>query len=355
VSKVLRSKQSIAVALWLAALVLFWWVLRQVPLTAVFLSLLELTAGQIIVLVLLNGLVLALLTGRWWLILWGLGYKLPFGMTMGHRLAAFSVSYFTPGPQFGGEPVQVLLAEKVHGVPRITAVSSVALDKSLELLVNFAFLALGVLVILQTRLLGEDIGWQTAALALALLSFPVLYLLALWRGRRPAARFMRSIRPLFGRNNAWAEQFERGIHGMAASEVEAGRFFRHSPQVVLAALLISVAAWLVMIVEFGTMLTFLGAKVSSLEAIMVLTAVRFAFLLPLPGGLGTVEAALVLALTQLSRDNIALDPAIGVSTGVLIHSRDLLLSLAGLWWGNQFLTGLIDQSSQKEVSDDQFA
>jgi hypothetical protein len=32
----------------------------------------------------------------------------------------------------------------------------------------------------------------------------------------------------------------------------------------------------------------------------------------------------------------------------------VLLGLTGLWWGNRFLTGLIYQSLQKEVSDDQF-
>ena len=88
------------------------------------------------------------------------------------------------------------------------------------------------------------------------------------------------------------------------------------------------------------------------NALMVLTAVRFAFLLPLPGGLGTVEAAQVLTLRQLG-----FDPAVGLSASVLIRGRDVLLGLTGLWWGNHFLTGLITQSpckagTKKEVSDD---
>ena len=139
----MNRKRLISIVAWLVALFLLWLVLRTVPLTAVLLSLQQLKLWQIGVLVLLNLLVLALLTGRWWLILWGLGHKLPFGLTLGHRLAAFGVSYFTPGPQFGGEAVQVVLVEKGHGVGRTTAVSSVALDKTLELLVNFSFLVLG--------------------------------------------------------------------------------------------------------------------------------------------------------------------------------------------------------------------
>jgi uncharacterized protein (TIRG00374 family) len=225
----------------------------------------------------------------------------------------------------------------------------------LELLVNFSFLVLGVLVILQTSFLGQDLGWQTAVIALALLSIPVLYLLALWWGRQPIAGIMQLVRPLFDRRSNWAEQLDRAIRGMADSEKLAGQFFHKAPHVVVAALFVSLLGWLVMIIEFGAMLTFLGADVSIPEVLMVLTAVRFAFLLPLPGGLGTVEAAMVLALAYLGRENITLDPAIGLSASLLIRGRDVLLGLLGLWWGNHFLTGLIFQSPQKEVSDDQFA
>ena len=325
-------------------------VLRIVPLTAVLHSLKQLIPQQIIVLIGLNALVLVLLTARWWLILWGLGYKLPFGLTVGHRLAAFGVSYFTPGPQFGGEPVQVLLVEKVHDVPRVTAVSSVTLDKTLELLVNFSFLALGVVVILQSQFLGDSLGWQTAAFTIMLFSLPVLYLVSLWRGNRPIAGFMRLTLPVFGRRLAWANKFETGTRGMATSEKQAGEFCLESPAFVWSALTVSVLGWVMMVVEFGAMLTFLGADVSFLQTIMILTAVRFAFLLPLPGGLGTVETALVWALTQLG-----FDPAVGLSASLLIRSRDIFLGLLGLWWGNYFLTRLIRQSpTPKEVSDDQF-
>jgi len=344
-------KRFISIAFWLVALFLLWLVLRNVSLTAVLQSLQQLTVWQICVLVVLNVLVLVLLTARWWLILWGLGYKLPFGLTVGHRLAAFGVSYFTPGPQFGGEPVQVLLVEKGHGVPRITAVSSVALDKTLELLVNFSFLALGVWVVLQMQFLDEGLGWQTAVFALMLLSFPVLYLLALWRGHQPIASFMQLTAPVFSRRLAWANKFKTGTLGMAASEKQAGEFCHQSPKFMWAALLASLLGWLMMVVEFGAMLTFLGAEVAFLQAIMVLTAVRFAFLLPLPGGLGTVEAALVLSLTQLG-----FNPAVGLSASLLIRGRDVLLGLLGLWWGNYFMARLIRQSPppQKEISDDQF-
>ena len=58
----------------------------------------RLRAAQFFVLAILNGLILLVLNGRWWLILGGFGYHLPYLTLTGYRLAAFGVSYFTPGP-----------------------------------------------------------------------------------------------------------------------------------------------------------------------------------------------------------------------------------------------------------------
>ena len=331
----MKRKQLLTIAVWLAAMALLWAAIRTVPITAVFDILRHLQWWQFAALTLLNGGILIFLTARWWLILWGMGYKLPFLMTMGHRLASFGVSYFTPGPQFGGEVVQVLLAEKGHGMPRTTAVSSVALDKSIELLVNFSFLALGVMVVLRSNALGDgaDGGWKTAVLALALLALPLLYLAAIWRGYHPLAGFVRQFRPLFRRRESWACMFETAVSALANSEEQAGDFCHHAPRFLWASLFVSVLGWVAMVVEFGATLTFLGADASALQVIMVLTAVRIAFLLPSPGGLGAVEAAQVMALTQLG-----LDPAIGLSTSVLLHGRDVFLGLIGLWWGKHFMS-----------------
>jgi len=327
----MNQKRAITIAVWAVALGLLWAAIRSVSITAVFQILRQLQWWQFTALALLNGIILILLTARWWLILWGLGYKLPFIMTMGHRLASFGVSYFTPGPQFGGEVVQVLLVEKVHNMPRTTAVSSVALDKSIELLVNFSFLAAGVMVVLRANVIGG--GWETAVFTLSLLALPVFYLAAIWRGHHPLTRFIKLFRPLFSRREAWARTFETAVSGLSSSEKQAGDFCHQAPRYLWAALAVSVLGWMAMIAEFGVMLTFLGADFSFVQVVMILTAVRIAFLLPSPGGLGTVEAAQVLALTQLG-----FDPAIGLSASVLLHGRDLFLGVIGIFWGKHFMS-----------------
>ena len=166
---------------WSAALLVLWLVVRAVPLREVWRTLALLRGWQLAALVVLNGLVLLGLNGRWYILLRGLGYKLPFWSLLGHRLAAFGVSYFTPGPQFGGEPVQVVLVERQHGVQRSAAIAAVSLDKAVELLLNFGFLAFGVLLVVQNGLLGEAVGGQTAVWTTLLLLPPILYLWLIWR------------------------------------------------------------------------------------------------------------------------------------------------------------------------------
>ena len=316
------------------SLFLLIWVFRTVQLRETWEALRGLTVGAVGVLVLVNGVVLVSLNGRWWVLLWGLGYRLPFWRLLGHRLAAFGVSYFTPGPHFGGEPVQVLLVEREHGVPRSTAVAAVTLDKTLELLVNFTFLLGGVTAVLQGQLFGSMVGWEAILFAVGLLTLPGLLLLAIWREWAPVSRMMGRLSGLamWEKRPLWRQKLRHWRDGVQRSEMQAARLFQEAPASLWAALVISVAGWLLIIVEYWLMLFFLGIDLTPLQTIALLTAARMAILLPLPGGLGTLEASQVLALGAMGEN-----AGVGLSISLLIRVRDVLLGLSGLWWGMRHL------------------
>ena len=178
------------IAPWFVALLLLVWVLYVVPLGDTWTAIQQLRWQQILLLVALNGLILMLLNSRWWIILRGHGQRIPFFSLLGYRLATFGVSYFTPGPHMGGEPLQVILVEKEHGTPRSTAIAALSLDKTLELLVNFAFLLAGVIIIFQQRTLGDVVRVEAAWFAAVLLILPSTYLLAVWAGHAPLTWFL---------------------------------------------------------------------------------------------------------------------------------------------------------------------
>jgi len=323
---------------WILGLGLLAWIVNTIPLDETWAALHQLRAWQIGMLVLANGIVLLTLNGRWWLLLRGLGCQLPYLTLVGYRLAAFGVSYFTPGPQFGGEPVQVILVEREHGVPRSAALTAVSLDKTLELTVNFAFLLAGVVVVLQAGTFGDGPAMETAMLALLLLlGFPLFFLTATWRGWQPLTRLWRwgLGLPVWRWRTSWHAHFEQAGQLIQTSETQATQFCRERPFTLALALIVSIVSWRVMVAEYWLILSFLGGPVTAVQVIVLLTAARVAFLLPAPAGLGTLEASQLLAFAA-----IGLNPAIAVSLSLLIRVRDILLGVAGLWWGGRQLRWL---------------
>ena len=83
-----------------------------------------------------------------------------------------------------------------------------------------------------------------------------------------------------------------------------------------------------MIAEYSLALRVLGIQLEPAQVIIALTAARIAFLLPIPAGLGALEAGQVAAMQMLG-----VEPALGISISLLIRARDLSLGVLGLWLG----------------------
>jgi uncharacterized protein (TIRG00374 family) len=310
-------------ALWLAIPLPLWWTLRNIPSQDIWTILSGLSLGSLLVLGGLNAIILALFSSRWWLILRAQGYSRPYLALVGYRLAAFGVTYFTPGPQIGGEPLQVYLLQRRQGVPAATAAASVTLDKLLELLANFSFLLAGISTILATGLLGGRLPLQAFVLALGLLGLPIGYLLVLWLGRLPVSWMLARLSGRFA-----SSKLNKAREFIASAETQVAGFCQTQPRAILQALALSLLIWAALILEFSLVLHFLGLRLNLPQTITVLTAARIAFLLPVPAGLGTLEAGQVLAMQALG-----MNPALGISISLLIRARDVFLGGIGLWWG----------------------
>lgn len=328
---------------WAAVAGLIFLALRGVPLKAILDALQQLNGWQILALVLANLAILGLMVLRWHLLLSSLGWRVPSGRLLAYRLAGFGVSYFTPGPQFGGEPVQVHLLHSRCHVPVSAAVSSVYLDRLIELLANFTFLVLGSSVIFSLGTVrGEWFGEWIWLAALFLLCLPAGHLLALLRGKRPAQWLAKRLW-------LWLKwPMLRKINEIAAqAESEIVRLSREKPGVLAQVTGLSLVIWVMMIGEFWLGLRFLNAPASFVEAISAMTAARLAILMPLPGGFGALEMGQTLAAGFLGWG-----PALGIAMSLLIRARDLILASAGLWVGGvAYRYVLFGLSKAKERSD----
>lgn len=323
----------------LLLLLLGWWLFQTIDLTAIAQILQQLTLRKGVLLVAANLVVLVTLASRWWLFLYGLGYVVPFFSLLRYRIAAFAVSYFTPGPHFGGEPLQVYLVNQRRGVPTATAIAAVTLDKVLEIMINFAILMGGAFFILQQEVLTITVAARTrTTLAGFLLLLPTVGLL-FWGGRR-----------LFyqGHNRALPDRLVRWMETIRQSFAQTVDLWRSKPALFLAAGTVSLLSWAALIGEFWYMTTTLELGLGFTQSMTMLFAMRVAILLPMPAGLGALEASLTLAATALG-----LSPAAGLSMSLLIRLRDVTLGLVGLWLGGFAIWSHSPAPSQSVIGREQ--
>jgi len=331
----IRKRWWISLALWLLIPLLMIWALRNLSLADLWQALAQLSGLQIGGIVAANLLAVLIFSGRWWTILRSLDRKVSYLEAAGYRLAASGVSYFTPGPQLGGEPVQVLLLGRRNTVPIADAIASVGLDRTLEVLVNFTFLAVGVVVTLQGQMLGQQVGASALIAISAMLLVPIGLLVGVGAGYHPVSGLVSRLpRPIRAR-----VPFDRLHSAVQRSEETAGRFLREHPASVAAALAFSLASWAAMIAEYWLVAHMLGITLRPVQLISLLTAARIAFLAPLPDGIGTLEAGQIIAFQLLG-----LDPAAGLAVSLVIRARDVLFGGLGLWLVSLWL---VDHSNRE--------
>ena len=309
-----------SILLFLVLAVLLFIALRSAPLKDIWSTLTKLQPWQLAILLFVNALVILFMTLRWWLILRAELPGLPFIPLIGYRLSAFAMSYFTPGPQVGGEPLQIILLRRNHDVSFARAGSAVLLDKLFEFLGNFVFIGIGLFAITRVGLLSEHItisaiGWIVLAI---LVSWPIIHFLLLYTRRKPISVLLRTFLSKYA-NRKWYRL-------IIAAEYLAASFTHRHPRFLFGALLASLVSWSGMGLEYLLMLQFIDIHLTLWQALAGLTAALLAFLFPLPGGLGALEASQVLAL-----GSFGYSPATAIGLTLLMRARDLVNGLLGLW------------------------
>lgn len=348
-----RPRRLIRWLLPVAALLLLALVVNSVPVDAAWRVLHSLRAADLLLLAAVNTVIFAGLTLRWWLMLRAQGHQRPLASLLRYRLTAFGISYFTPGPHFGGEPFQVYVLSQTRGkrgkpVPYSAAVASVALDKIVELLANFAFLCLGLIIVLATSPFADErvaLSLGETVVLLFSAALPVVLLLAVGRGWFAPSKALRwllrrgSSRRRSDASQALAQEVTQKLTQGDAQEQHTARVVRlyrllrrsearltRTPLRVLAnGMLLSIGLWLLMVGEFWFMTSALGMQLSPIHALTVLVAQRIAYLLPAPAAVGTLEGGLVLATVAVGGSGAA-----GLSLALLIRVRDVLMGLIGL-------------------------
>ncbi|MFZ4826118.1 MAG: lysylphosphatidylglycerol synthase transmembrane domain-containing protein [Phototrophicaceae bacterium] len=313
-------KWLIQFTVWGSILILLMIALREVELAQIIPLLQQLTYPQVSALLLMNGLVIVCFAWRWQVILQALHPVGFFWRLCLHRLGGFGVSYFTPGPQVGGEPIQLALLQR-EGVSSSVGIASIGLDKLIEVSTNLMVVLLGLVILLNTQLPADRVYLAIVLGGLGL-GLPISLLYALWRGFAPISTLLDKL-PRVGN----LRRLTVLIQVIQQSEESMMTFLQTQPRATLNAFGISFISWIGLMASYWFMASFIGIHLTFVELISLLMAQQVAFLLPLPGGLGALESSQTLMFGLLGYD-----PSIGITLSLLMRVRDVTFGLLGLGW-----------------------
>jgi len=313
--------RALPILLWVPALLLVGAVLSQLPLTAITHSIEALSISQWLAWIGLN-LAIILLAAQRWSVLSKL-LKLPVSLSqlLIIRQAGQAVSFITPGPQFGGEPLQIFWLYKRCHLPLHGALLTLGLDRFYELWINLSILVLALLLLLASPA-GAIANWQEILLVLAGISL-ALSLFGWFILKRPE-RILAWLNRLARRwqHHPRLQHIEMHWQRLSSDLKDAAAAGKPA---LFNAFLFSLCGWAGLLLELWLLLGVFDFALDLSAFLVVLVAMRLSFLLPLPGGVGSLEAALFWAFQYLSWPAEA---AIGLIA--LMRLRDAIMLIGGL-------------------------
>lgn len=304
----------------LAVLVfLLWWALRKAPLVEIWMAVRQLQTWQVAALLALNTFFYILATLRWWIIVQAGNKHVPYWPLLSVRVSVFGVSYFTLGPQVGGEPLQVLALQRRYGLTFTHATAAVLMDKLLEFMIDFFLIAVGLTAVLQAGILPIN-GLQLTGSLIAmifLVAWPPIHLILLYNRRYPLTALVQAM-PFVSKN-------AKPVRFLRAAERLAGSFCQRHPRRLLLALGLSILAGAGMVVDYALMASFLSIHLPFWKTVAGWMSGWMSLLMPLPGGLGALEASQVFVLGRFG-----FSAAAALSLTLVMRGRDILIGGVGL-------------------------
>ncbi len=293
-------------------------ILSKVPLLDVILSYRHASLKYIIGFILMSVVMHSAVTYRWHIINRSMNIRISFFRTVLYRLAGWGVSFFTPAAKLGGEPLRAALLKK-HDVDFPKALSSVVIDKSIDVSSAILFFAIGAVILIANAALPDNARFMLILIAMfAFLAVGYFYYNTL-KGNNILGKLIRFLRldriKKIRQSERKLEKFEQNVIS----------FYKHDKKTFLGAILVTALSWAGMFFEYKFALLLIGFDATPLQIFMVFSFVGAAYVFPIPMAVGSLEAGQVSVFAILGMKS-----AVGVALSLLIRTRDTLIALSGL-------------------------
>lgn len=253
---------------------------------------------------------------RWRLSARAFGVEAPLSRFLQARLAGDAVGAILPTGRISGDPLRIVLL-RGEGERATMPTASVALDRFMEWIGN-TFCALGCVTVFAMSRASAGVGtiWFLGGMIAVLGSLiaPLTMLRAGWRPFRPLHRLRPHVSP----------RLRRWLQLLFDTETQLIELFRHHPAVFTIGTAASLLIEIVILAEYQLLLTSFGLHLGWPTLMMVVVTGGLARAVPIPGGVGALEASQVGLLAVASGD-----AGLGFVVGIVVRLHEVLWTLVG--------------------------
>ncbi|MCK5107822.1 MAG: flippase-like domain-containing protein [Nanoarchaeota archaeon] len=263
-------------------------------------------------------LILLAKTYKWHYILRAHNVKINFLRLFMCKLSGIAISFITPIAFMGGGVAMGYLLSK-EKVKSHTAVSSVVLDKSFEIVTSLLFtLVGGVLIITHFAVSQNTI---VLLMLMPLILFGIFYFL--YDKIRKRKGVITSVIKILKLDKVkWLKKYNKVIK---KSEKNVENFLLKNKKESIKTLLMTFFAWSLMFLEYKFALLAIGYDLNVAVLFAAITVVGLTYSLPIPAALGALEGGQASLFSA-----IRVGAGVGFALGLVIRMRDLLWTFIGL-------------------------
>ncbi len=303
----------------LIGLSLFIITLRNTGYTEIFSTLKNFSLTGFIVYISLSLCNFSLFTYRWYIILRVFTKNSSFKDLFCYRLTGYAVSYLTPAAQIGGEPARIYFL-KTKDIPLKTGISSVFIDKSLEICASLLFIIVGSLLSIFIGINLSETGIGVASIIL------VSIIIYVFISIKHEFGIITTILKILRLNKI--TYIKKNFEKIELMEHKIMHFLKNHPKILLASIGLSFSNQFFIILENFVILKFLGFSPTIIQVFLISTIPNLAYLIPTPAALGALEGGFAVIFNLINITNIS-----AIAYVFIIRLRDLFLVSLGTIYG----------------------
>jgi uncharacterized protein (TIRG00374 family) len=299
-------------------LFLFWLAFKNINLNQFVDAVVNANIWYVILYFIVGAILIICSVARWGIILRSQKHKIKFTYLLKAYLAGYGVSYITPSAKLGGEFVRAALLKR-HGLKTHESLSSIIIDKSIELGGAALFFIIGVIILSVNYALPENLKFLIIVVCIIFIGLigVVIYQIVNDKGLIMGIYNFFKLHKIKKWSNATKKLIE--------TEKLILKFYKKDKAHFFGALFVMAIAWSLMFIEFKLAMLIFGFNANLLQIFLTFSVVGIAYMVPVPSAMGTLEGGQVALFNTIN-----LNPAIGLGVGLITRVRDSITAIIGL-------------------------